>query len=278
MNKKNKVSFNKFGKIYVFGIMLVCGLLLTSVDDCENMELMEQQYAREQAAQAEQAKAAKAEQEKLASSGKSDSQSPQKQTTSGTQQGSQAASGDKTASSASQPASGSTSSGTQAATDSGSGTQPAASGTQAPSGGTTPAGTQPAAASTGANYVTSISGKAWKLTELRFSDRTVALNRGELNADQADIFTITVDNERVSGKAAPNRYFGPYQAGANNALTIQPVANTMMAAIFTDPQKITEQQYLQYLTKVKSWKVNQNKLELTSTDAANKPVTMVFSN
>jgi heat shock protein HslJ len=203
----------------------------------------------------------------LASSGKSDSQSSQKQTASG-----------------SQSATGSTTSGTQAGkSGTGSGTQSAsgtsaASKSQAGTGGTA-SGTQPAAtASTGANYITSISEKTWKLTELRFSDRTVVLNRGELSADQADFFTMMVDNERVSGKAAPNRYFGPYQAGAGGGLTIQPVGSTMMAAIYTDPQRITEAQYFQYLSKVKSWKVNQNKLELTGTDAANKPLTMVFSN
>jgi hypothetical protein len=52
----------------------------------------------------------------------------------------------------------------------------------------------------------------------------------------------------------------------------------MMALIVTDPQRITEPQYFQYLGKVKSWIVNQNRLELTSADATNKTVIMVFSN
>jgi heat shock protein HslJ len=253
MHKKNKGTTNKLGKIYVLGLILVCGFLLTSVDDCENMEFAEQQYAREQAALAGQ----------------------QKTKTGSGSSGTQAV------------ASNATASGSQSETEasaSGTGSQPAsgtetASGTQDQAGETTPAGTQPVVTgSTGSNYVTSIFGKTWKLTELHFSDKTVVLNRGELSADQADIFTLAMDNASVSGKAAPNRYFGPYQAGANNALSFQPLATTMMAAIFTDPQKITEPEYLQYLGKVKSWKINQNKLELTGTDAANKPLTMVFSN
>ena len=151
------------------------------------------------------------------------------------------------------------------------------SGTQAGTGGSTVAPQGSATGSTGAEYITSISGKSWKLTELRFTDRTVTLNRSELTRDQADFFTLTIDNERVSGRAAPNRYFTSYKAGADNSLTIQPIASTMMALIVTDPQRIQEPQYLQYLGKVKSWKINQNKLELTTTDAANRTLIMVFS-
>ena len=190
----------------------------------------------------------------------------------GTTQGTQPASGTGTT----QPASGtgSTGSGQQAQ---GGTTQPASgTGSTQPASGTAGQGT--VTGSTGANYLTSISGKSWKLVELRFVDRTVTLNRSELSADQADIFTLNIDNEKVSGKAAPNRYMTSYQAGANNTLTIRPIASTMMALIVTDPQKISEPQYLQYLGKVKSWNINQNRLELTSADAANQTVIMVFSN
>ena len=209
-------------------------------------------------------------------------------TTAGSQtasSGTQASSGDTTPASGTQTASGTGSTGTT------SGTQAGATGTQASTGSTTPAsGTQAVSGgtvapsqgavtgSTGANYIASISGKSWKLTELRFTDRTVTLNRNELPADQADIFTLNIDNERISGRAAPNRYMTSYQAGANNALTIQPIASTMMALIVIDPQRIQEPEYFLYLGKVKSWKINQNKLELTTTDTANRALVMVFSN
>ena len=307
MEKRTKLRKNKLGKIYVLGIALICGFLLISADDCESMYLAEEQYARELAMREQQEKAARAEKEQLAAS----------QATSGTQQGtketqgSQAATGGSSASSGSQTASGgsstssgtqtgnqtssggsatasgtqtgtsgsSTSSGTQTGNQPSSGGSATASGTQTGSGGSSASGTQTASSgSTGANYVTSISGKNWKLVELRFTDRTVVLNRSELTTNEADIFTMTVDSDRISGKGAPNRYFTAYQAGANNALTIQPIASTMMASIVSDPQRIRESEYFQYLGKVKSWRINQNKLELTSADAANKAVTMVFSN
>ena len=280
--QKNKSVKNGPKKIYTIGIVLVCAFLFMNVDNCEEAYMMEQQYAREQAAKSGQ------------QGTKSNTQSSQSLTGSGSQQGTASGgtgstqgtqAGGTTAASGSQSGAGGTqaaSGGTTAASGSqaGTGGTTAASGTQASTGGTQAAsGTQGGATgSTGANYVTSISGRNWKLTELHFTDRTVTLNRNELTGDQADFFTLAIDNERISGRAAPNRYMTSYQAGANNALTIQPIASTMMALIYTDPQRIQEPEYLQYLGKVKSWRVNQNKLELTTTDAANKELIMVFSN
>jgi heat shock protein HslJ len=130
----------------------------------------------------------------------------------------------------------------------------------------------------GANYVKAISGKTWKLSAIQFSDKTVALNRSELKKEEADIFTMTLDSEQVSGKGAPNRYFSMYNAGENNALTIQRVASTMMAALSIDPERIQEPDYLTYLGNVKSWRMNQKKLELVSADANNKEIVLVYVN
>ncbi|MCL1929198.1 MAG: META domain-containing protein [Treponema sp.] len=283
-------------KLYISGIILICSFLLINADDCESEYLAEQQYSMEQRARQEQA----------ASVNRSNAKASQNQAAAGSQQGTQASTGGTGAASfgaqSGTSVSGTSgtptgtqtpSSGAAASSDSktGTGGTSAASGTQSKAGGTDTASEIQAGTggtniltqsgttgSTGANYVTSISGKSWKLTELRFTDKTVTLNRNELSADQADFFTLTIDNERISGKAAPNRYMTSYQAEANNALTIQPIASTMMALIVSDPQRIQEPEYFQYLGKVKSWKVNQNKLELTTADAANKVLIMVFSN
>ena len=284
MNKKNKTTITRWGKIYVLGIALVCGFLLISADDCENMYLAEQLRAREQAMKEEQERAAKAEQERIAAANKANAQPAQGQAGSGSQQrtqtGTQSSQTGRTGTGETAgAAAGSTAAvGTQSTAGS-SETQTANSGTtQAVAAGTPASSPGVTAGSTGANYLTSISGKTWKLTELRFSDRTVVLNRNELSSSDADIFTMTVDGERIGGKGAPNRYFTAYQAGANNALTIQPIASTMMASIISDPQRIREQDYFQYLSKVKNWRIVQNKLELTSADKANKSLVMVYSN
>ena len=279
-HQKNRSIKTGQKNIYFIGIVLISSFLLLNVDNCEEMYMKEQQeFAKLQAAKDQEQRSR--EQQEMERRGVTGSQ---QETQTGTARGTQAASGSGSTGSGqqaqsgstqrTQPASGSSSTGSGQQTQSG-----AAQGTQPASGaaGTT-AGQGTVTGSTGANYVTSISGKSWKLVELRFVDRTVTLNRGELPADQADIFTLNIDNEKVSGKALPNRYMTSYQAGANNTLTIRPIASTMMALIATDPQKITEPQYLQYLSKVKSWNINQNRLELTSTDAANQTVIMVFSN
>ncbi|MDR0447777.1 MAG: META domain-containing protein [Treponema sp.] len=133
------------------------------------------------------------------------------------------------------------------------------------------------AGSTGSNFLKTILKKTWKLTELKFSDRTVVLIRKELPKDMKDIFTLSITNERISGRAAPNRYFTVYQAGDNNALTITPIASTMMASIFLTPQRVREEEYFQYLGAAKSWKINRGKLELYCTDSDNKDLIMVFS-
>ena len=247
-NKNNSI-FSKQKKIYFFGIILVCGLLLTSAEDCENHHLMDQELrSREQAAWDEM--------QRQTSSSRSS------QTTSSSQSGQ---------TNQAQGAAGGTSSSQGTAIASTPGTQGA--------GGTGTAGNVPqTASSTGANYLTTISGKTWKLTEVRFPDRTVVLNRNELTGNMSDIFTMIVDNDRISGKGAPNRYFSSYQAGSNNALTIMPVASTMMASLIFDPQRIQEHDFFLYLSKVKSWKINQNRLELTSVDANGKALVMIFTN
>jgi len=113
---------------------------------------------------------------------------------------------------------------------------------------------------------------------LRLTGKTIVLDRAKLNAEGAgDIFTLTVDESRLAGKAAPNRYTTSYKAGENNTLTLSPVISTLMASSY-DPERIQEHEYYQYLAKVKSWKINQNKLELYTTDDSNKEAVLVYVN
>jgi len=123
-----------------------------------------------------------------------------------------------------------------------------------------------------------IIGKEWKLVEIRLSGKTVILDRAKLNAEgKGDIFTMTIDSSKLSGKAAPNRYSTAYQAGPNNSLTLLPVITTLMAPIF-EQEYLKEQEYYQYLGGVKSWKLNQKTLELYTTDADKKEAVLVYSN
>ncbi|MDR1307193.1 MAG: META domain-containing protein [Treponema sp.] len=250
------------GKICIVGILIICGLLLTSVDDCESMYLEEtansgqqQRIAQEQAARNARAERERAEQERRAAAQSNSRNRPASGAQSGSQgTGSQAAASQGAAS--------------QSTASQGAGSQAAAA-----SGGTG----QPTASS-GASYLSSISGKDWKLLEVRRSDKTLTLDRNKLTADgMGDLFTLNVDTARLSGKAAPNRYISTYQAGENNALTIAPSISTLMASIY-DPERLREQEYFQYLSKVKSWKLNQGKLELYTVDVNNKEAVLVYGN
>ena len=307
MLKKAYKRFLLFSVVFV-----VCGIMLTSVDDCEEgYEGYYEEYA-------------------LADSGQniSQSQGTQGSGQSGTTAKSQTTGGTGTAATGSgqtaaqpaktQPASTASQSGqsgaaqpaktqqpasTQTASSSGSQpakTQLASTGSQSGQSGAAPAKTQQPAstqtasssgsqpASTGSQAsqsgqsgaapaaLSSISGKNWKLVEVRKDSRVIEINRQKLETDGfGDLFTI-VFGDRISGRAAPNRFTAPYQAGANNALTIQQPASTMMAAIY-DPERIHEKDYFQYLTGVKSWKLNQNRLELYSSDAGKETV-LVYGN
>jgi len=286
-NIMRKLVFpGKAGKIYTLGIFLVCGLLLMSVEECDEMSLAEQEaaWAQYQAAQDDPDQEA-AWAQYQAGRGNTDQGYGQGQGSTGQQGGSgSSGGGSQTAGGGSGSSSGGSQTGTGSQGNSGSPNQGqqqggGTSGGNASQSGAGAGGNQSqAGGGTGTNFLTSISGKEWKLSELRLSDRTIVLDRAKLNSEGAgDIFTMTVEGNRISGKAAPNRYNTAYQAGANNSLTVSPVVSTLMASSF-DPERIQEHEYYQYLAKVKSWRINQNKLELYTTDDSNKEAVLVYVN
>jgi heat shock protein HslJ len=365
-NKEKTMTQNKTAgsvrRVFVCGILLVCGLVLTGVDDCENGYLVEQEQAarlaraeQERVARLEQEQARRAEQERAAlpkgqTTGNSSGAAAFPGSSTGAAAGSGAGASSGTAADSSRPASAASSQGpaassgaaaspgssTGAVAGSGAGTAPvtapsgsgtstgaatssgagASSGTAADSsrpasaassqgpaassgaaaspgsstGAATSSGTGAApaaavpdagasseAAASSAN-TDAIQGKDWKLSELRFSGRTLIVDRNKLRADgMGDFFTLTVDGQRISGKAAPNRYTAPYQAGADNSLRILPPAGTLMASVY-DPERIREEEYFQFLIRVKSWKLNQGKLELYTVDTHNNEVILVYVN
>ncbi|MDR2702319.1 MAG: META domain-containing protein [Spirochaetaceae bacterium] len=226
-------------RIYTLGIFLICGLLLISADDCESMYLEELQMSQAQA---------------------------------GYGQGSTAPTVSATPVVAAAPA---------AIEPAAADTSAASTAQQSNQGGAdsaTVAAPEAPSASTGADFLKTIIGKEWKLVELRLSGKSLFLDRNKLNSEGAgDYFTMTIDNSRLSGRAAPNRYTTAYQAGSNNSLTLLPVVTTLMATSH-DPERLQEREYYQYLAGVNSWKSNQKTLELYTTDANKKEAVLVYSN
>jgi len=128
-----------------------------------------------------------------------------------------------------------------------------------------------------------VEGKEWILSEVRAAGKTVSINRKQLEAgNMAGAFSISFQKDsasnggRLGGMGAPNRYFAGYTPGAGKALSITPIASTLMVAII-EPEGLKEREYFDYLAKVTRWELRDSKLELYSSNAANAEAVLVFS-
>ena len=96
----------------------------------------------------------------------------------------------------------------------------------------------------------SLDGTRWRLTGWTLS----SLNPAD--------FTITAQftNGQVAGNSGVNTYSGPYTLGPGDALSIGPLAGTLMAG--PDPAMRAESAYLTLLGQAKSFKLTDGKLTL----------------
>ena len=107
-----------------------------------------------------------------------------------------------------------------------------------------------------------VEGREWVLSEFTGNGKVIRIDRQKLSAIiPGDAYTIRFNEGQVNGIAAPNRYFGPYTAGANRTLVLGNVASTMMAA-FNEPDELKEYEYFGYLGKITRWDLRNGKLEL----------------
>jgi heat shock protein HslJ len=90
-----------------------------------------------------------------------------------------------------------------------------------------------------------------------------------------DVFTLVIDEERISGKGAPNRYFSPYTLGDDQEIAINPIAGTLMMSI-VESEGLQEREYYGYLEQVNQWLLTQDKLELYSETPEGDPIILVF--
>jgi heat shock protein HslJ len=275
----SKKHFNVKRALLLTGIFVLCGMILTSVDNCEEdyttqYELPDFENDSEKAASG--ASVSSGQEPQRTRRQVEQGQQPTEQTQQSAGQSRQPEEQAKPVEQTQPPAGQAQQSVEQARQPPGqaqqpavvAGNQPGSRSAQQQSGNQQAGGTAQAA-------VSSIGGKEWKLIELRKGSVVTVINRKKLDGDGfGDLFTINF-GEKVTGKAAPNRFNAPYQAGANNALTIQPPVSTLMASIY-DPERIHEQDYFEYLTNVKSWKLTQGRLELYSSDPYGKETVLVY--
>ena len=121
-----------------------------------------------------------------------------------------------------------------------------------------------------------LEGSEWKLSEIRSGGTSIVLNRQRLEAQGfSGVFTIHFEDGRISGMGAPNRFFGPYTKGENQALSIGMLGSTMMAA-FMEPEELTEHEYFSLLSDVSRWTVRDGKLELFTKNSGGAEVVLVF--
>jgi heat shock protein HslJ len=107
-----------------------------------------------------------------------------------------------------------------------------------------------------------VEGWKWELTEIVKAGETVVIDRDRLKDEGiGGFFKINFQESTVNGTGAPNSYFGPYTAGKNNALSIGPLASTLMVA-FKEAEELKEHEYFTYLSAVTRWDLKNGKLEL----------------
>jgi heat shock protein HslJ len=123
-----------------------------------------------------------------------------------------------------------------------------------------------------------VSGKEWKLIEVRVQPENIRFDRSTLIAEGfGEIFTLNFDVERISGMAAPNRYFAPYELGASQAISVKNVAGTLMAPL-REPEKLKEKEFFNYLHNAYKWNLNkEGRFELLTKGDDGGEAVLVFT-
>jgi len=123
---------------------------------------------------------------------------------------------------------------------------------------------------------TDVRDKNWKLLEV-YAGKDVIFQRSMLTQESfKDIYTLRFDSERVSGAGCPNRYFSPYALAEKQAISIQPIASTLMLAL-SEPEQLKERDFFSYLEKADQWNLVKGNLELHSKNNEGAAVVLVFS-
>ena len=125
-----------------------------------------------------------------------------------------------------------------------------------------------------------IIGKTWQLVKVETeSNKNIELDRNQMNTmNQGNMFTLLFTNDKISGKAAPNNYFGQIIDQADGKIVFGQIAATKMALI-TDIKNISlnEDEYFHLLQNTFSWGITDNCLILYTANNANEKVKLIYS-
>ncbi|MDR0322268.1 MAG: META domain-containing protein [Treponema sp.] len=133
-----------------------------------------------------------------------------------------------------------------------------------------------------------ITGKEWKLIEVYIDREKTQFNRDDflnetyvegqtfiLHRFSPETFTLTFDEQRLSGTGAPNRYSAPYTLGDKQTISIMPMLSTMMAPLF-ELESLREYDFYVYLTGVQKWDLVNGNFELYSKTEDGREIRLVF--
>jgi heat shock protein HslJ len=122
-----------------------------------------------------------------------------------------------------------------------------------------------------------VSGKTWKLVEIKYPHKIVKFHRQTLiNEGYGDIFTLTFDSGNLSGAGAPNRYTAPYALTGKNGINVRPMRSTLMASIY-DPEKLRETDFFLYMQNASEWTVIAKHLHITTKNTLGEKITLIFA-
>jgi heat shock protein HslJ len=124
-----------------------------------------------------------------------------------------------------------------------------------------------------------VTGKEWKLIQIKMDDKSINFDRGILaKEDAANIFTLTFDAQAISGVGAPNRYNAPYTLGdkKTQGISVNPMRSTLIASI-SQPEKLREADFFIYMQNVYEWNLVDKNLELRSKTEELGEIILTFS-
>ncbi|ACC98555.1 Heat shock protein [Elusimicrobium minutum Pei191] len=122
-----------------------------------------------------------------------------------------------------------------------------------------------------------VKGTIWQLSQVKTAGK-VTFDHANLKQDEyfRDIYTLQFSEDRVSGKAAPNRYFGPFTLGEKNEISFKHFGSTMMMGIKT-PEGLAEHEYFQLMSKVYQWSYSKGQLFLYAKNNNDEKVLLIFN-
>ncbi|MDR3334989.1 MAG: META domain-containing protein [Treponema sp.] len=118
--------------------------------------------------------------------------------------------------------------------------------------------------------------KDWKLTAVRLGGADTGFSRDTLGSEFASSFTLRFQGGMAGGRGAPNTYRSPFEQGADQSLSIQPAAATLMAPLW-EPEGLKEHEYFGYLGRVYRWNIRDGNLELSTKGADGTEAVLVSS-